>query len=391
MQVPSPSRRSSFALLVVALAVSLAGCGMLTDSSDSLPDADAVSSQLDSLETLEATMETGFSNGSDTANSRMRMVQNLRTGEFRSTIIAGPQDGMTMGSNGSAMWIYNRTDATVNIIQLNETLSNQSQSFETVETIFERLQAADQGQSAEVSISQLPVIPRPSGPVTASAESMSLYGNVTLTYEGTASVDGRETYVIHLQPVEEDQLVGNTTMWFDTEWYYPIKTTTTVTIGNESRTSTVTYRNVTFNPEIPSGTFAFDPPANATVETRSAPMSVTYDTRSELADAANLSVPDPELPAEFDFAKGRRSMFDDNETLTLVYTNGTANVSVMKMRTASEPESGERVDIRGRDGRLLDIGENDFVTWECGDHAYTVSGAVGEETVLSIARSIDCA
>ena len=391
MQVPEPTRRLLVTLSVVVLAVSLAGCGMLSEGSGSLPDGETVSSQLDSLETIETTIVTEFSNGTSTEPSRIRAVQNLRTGASRATIVSGPQQGVTIGSNGTAIWMYNRSDNRVEVLRTNLSLSNRSRPFGTVETIFDRLHEAERGEPTEASISQLPVVPRASGPVTAGASSVSIYGNVTLTYAGTESVAGRESYVVHIRPIDDEQLVGNTTMWFDREWYYPVKTTTTVSIGNESTTSTVTYRNVTFNPDVPEGTFAFDPPENATIDTQSAPETETYDSREALATAAEVPLPDPEVPAEFEFAEGRRSIFEGNATVTLEYTNGTANVSVLTSPgTASESDVGESVDISGHEGRLLDLGESDYVTWVCDGRSYTVSGPVGEETLLSIARSIDC-
>ncbi|WP_135666188.1 DUF4367 domain-containing protein [Halorhabdus rudnickae] len=391
MQVPQSSRRILFALSVVGCVGALAGCGMLVGGANSIPDGETVSNQLDSLETIESTVVTEFDNGTTVDPSRTRAIRNLRTGESRATVVTGRQEGVTIGSNGTAIWMYNRSADRVDVLRTNLSLSNRSRSFETVETIFDRLQKAERGEPTEASISQLPVVPRASDPITTDASSVSIYGNVRLTYAGTESVAGRESYVVQIRPIDDEQLVGNTTMWFDTEWYYPIKTTTTVSIGEESTTTTVTYRNVTFNANVPEGTFAFDPPENATVVTRSVPETEAYDSRDALAAAAETSLPDPAVPTGFEFAEGRRSVFEGNTTVTLEYTNGTANVSVLTSPgTASTSGTGESVDISGQEGRLLDIGERSYVTWDCDGRPYTVSGSVGEETLLSVARSIEC-
>lgn len=395
MRTPSISERSvhRLALLaVVALAAVSAGCAV-TGGDDGLPDGAAVEERLDSLDAIEATVVYDLNGSSDVNASRSHTIARLDTGESRSRVVSGSDETLTV-SNGSRTWLYNRSANRVRILDLNTSSVSQNSSFESYVTVFERLRASANDGSTPAEISQLPVVPAATGGGSSPVGgSLSFYGNVSLTYNGTETVAGRETYAITIKPLRNDSAIGTVELWFDTEWYYPIRSTTSVSVGDDRTVVTTTYRNVTFNPDVPPGTFEFDPPPNATV-VESTYESRSFESREPLAAATDIEVPDPNVPAQYRFESGSLTTYRGNETVSIQYTNGSATVLVSKEPDAPPlapaNESGERVDIAGREGRISEVLDERLLTWRCEGATYRVIGPASRETLVDIAVSMTC-
>jgi hypothetical protein len=151
---------------------------------------------------------------------------------------------------------------------------------------------------------------------------------------------------------------------------------------------------VTFNPTIPEGTFEFEPPANATI-VESSYESQSYDSRSNLASATEIKLPSPDLPDEYRFKSGRITVNNGTETVSLEYTNGSADVLVTKRpvqsdSTSVDRDSGESIDVGGRTGHAETIGDRNVISWQCGGWEYLVMGEQSQKTLLGIAESIRC-
>ena len=113
-----------------------------------------------------------------------------------------------------------------------------------------------------------------------------------LEYRGTETVADRETHVLDVTAKDEavtdglSVLVGDTefvyaletvdpaselevteqTIWIDTEYEYPLKERVVAEgVDGEAYEFTERFETVTFE-DVDDGTFAFEPPANATVE-----------------------------------------------------------------------------------------------------------------------------
>jgi outer membrane lipoprotein-sorting protein len=395
MRTPSISDRSvhRLALLaVVALAAVSAGCAVM-GGGDGLPDGATVEEKLDSLDAIEATVVNELNDSNDVNSSRSHTIARLDTGESRSRVVSGANETLTV-SNGSRTWLYDRSANRVRILDLNTSSVRQNSSFESYVTVFERLRASSDDESTPAEISQLPVVPAAGGGSSSPVGgSLSFYGNVSLTYNGTETVAGRETHAVTIEPLRNDSAIGTVELWFDTEWYYPIRTNTSVSVGGDRTVVTTTYRNVTFNPDVPPGTFEFDPPANATV-VESTYESRSFESRESLVAATDIEVPDPNVPAQYRFESGSLTTYRGNETLSLQYTNGSATVLVSKEPDATPlsptNESGERVDVAGREGRISEVLDERLLTWRCEGATYRVIGPASRETLVDIAVSMTC-
>lgn len=59
-----------------------------------------------------------------------------------------------------------------------------------------------------------------------------------ITQKGTATIAGRDTYVLKLTPKEDTEFATNGTMWIDTERWFPVKTELSMSVQNETTTLT---------------------------------------------------------------------------------------------------------------------------------------------------------
>jgi hypothetical protein len=260
-----------------------------------------------------------------------------------------------------------------------------------MESIFGRLNADSDDTAQDIVLD--PVILPSAGadnpqPYTGSGEQ---FENASLTYVGTEAVDGRETYVVDIVP-GGDTNTKNLTVWIDQEWYYPLQWNSTVSTGDEQRTVTTTYRNVTFNPEIPADSFAFEPPENATVVERTV-ASQSFDSRDDLVAASEMTIPAPDVPDPLTFDSGRR--FDDNGTVrtSLQYTSGSGTLRLTKSDPRGDIETlpdGDHLEINGHDAVIQSFDSGTSLVWSCGGYRYTVFGAVQAETIRTVGESIDC-
>ena len=394
--VPASHRTLLLVGLVVGVSL-LAGCSVGNDGSE-LPSGKEAAEQVTSIDSIEATIVTSIRDDTGETRTKLHTIRRLQTGEARSVAKSGASKGMVSVTNGSTIWLYNRSANRVRKLEVNSSLGSQNATFESIETIFSQLN--DQESSEELTpgeISQLPVVPKTGvtgGRVDSSTESLSFYGNVSVTYNGTTSVHGRETYEVHLTPTGNESVVKNTTMWFDAEWFYPIKSRSIVEFDGERQIVETSYRNVTFNPTIPEGTFEFEPPANTTI-VESSYESQSYDSRPELASATEIKLPSPDLPGEYRFKSGRITVNNGTETVSLEYTNGTTDVLITKRpiqsdSTSSDRDPGESIDVGGRSGHAETIGDQHVISWQCGGWKYLVMGEQSQKTLLGIAESIQC-
>lgn len=184
----------------------------------------------------------------------------------------------------------------------------------------------------------------------------SLLGDYDAEYVGTETVDGRETYVVEIEPATNTSreaalsllVAGNniklvsatpepeegsetsftTTWWIDAETRYPLKERVEIEHSNprknalnrESRTVTTTYRNVTFDVDIPDERFTFEPPEGTTVfgEAR----SLEVDTVEAADETAPFPVPNPTVPDRFELTLVNGRSFGNNVTVEILYSDG---------------------------------------------------------------------
>ena len=221
-----------------------------------------------------------------------------------------------------------------------------------------------------------------------------------MRYNGTASVDGRETYVLSVESTGQNAsgtLSNYTqTMYVDTEWFLPLKTETTFSLRGERVRTTTVYHNVSFNPSLDDSLFQFDPPDNATIETLDTPSVARYDSLGALRANASTSLPVPDTPSTFEFDRGTITS-GNFSSLSLQYSNATARILVSKTTgtaangTNSTAADGERVTVGGRTATYRRVATTAVLSWHCETHRYTVTGTgVSRDLLFQIAASIDC-
>ena len=227
----------------------------------------------------------------------------------------------------------------------------------------------------------------------------NLQEDYALTYGGTETVAGRETHVIEFAATGNETITTNGTLWVDTEHWYPIKQRSTMTYDGETRTTTVTFRNVTFNADVDRDAFRYDPPADATVENYSTNdySYEKYDSRSAAADDAGFDLPDPSMPGEFSFANASVMHTDGYTSATLTYTNGSAGITLRKYtvhstRNGSSIDGATEVQLDGTTGWYEANDHWSTLIWTCGDYRYTAYGGADfqKDDLVAIANSIDC-
>jgi len=391
--VPGTRTILLFALLFLTL---MAGCSILAGEEGELPAAETVENRTESIDAIKATVISTIDTDTVTNTSRIRMISRPETGEMRAEILgSGEQSGTLVVSNGSTMYLYDRKANRVQVIEMENLSSLNSDSMEPMVKIFGALNDASDNERANVSVTSLPVVPTGSGSAVAGAQSLSVYGNVSLSYEGMESVDGRDAYVVEMLPQGENPIIEENTYWFDEEWYYPIKSVGTSNLSVLNGTISMEYRNVTFNPEISNDTFEFDIPENATVANNSFTTNITtetYDSQDGLSTAAQRLLPEPEIPAEYRFEAGTLIENGTRESISMRYTNGSESLLVGVRPTASGSGSGlgETIDVDGHNATIATIRSTHSLTLECGETTYSVTGAASRETIIEIAESLDC-
>lgn len=383
--------RVAVLLGLFVLAATTAGCTLFADGDRDLPTAETVDERLDDLRTIEATIVSSTNATGEPTESRIRMMMRPGTGEFRGEMVGdGPINDTLVVSNATTMVMYNRTTSEAQVVDVEGITQVQNGTLDSMADIFAQL---NEGEDVDTpsDVTTLPVVPGPTGGTTAATASLPLQGNMSLTYEGTDTVAGRTAYEIRAEP-EDAPLIERYTLWIDAEWYYPIKTTGATTLDGETQSFTTVYRNVTFNPTVPEGTFEFDPPANVTVEYTANNAVSSFESRPALAEATNQTLPEPDLPGDYRFGRGSLVTTETGDQVSLSYTNGTEqfSVSIQPPGVGTNATDGESIEIDGREATVSSIGQTTVIRLPCDSVTYAVIGQQSRETLVDVAASLEC-
>ena len=399
------SRGSTNPLAVVALAVVVvfagvaAAGGLLTaptaSATGGTPLGTDAGERYAAIDGLTATKTTVVERGDETSRAVTDVRRRPGTKHQRETVVAADERKYELTvSNGSTMWLYDRDADAVDRLSLSDAPEEPSRG-ERLERLFTRLNVTDASASASAApspaISPLPVIPSSSGPspgvnATAAAEAAH-----SLSYGGTATVDGRTAYVLRIEP-RDDAAEGayRQTVWVDAERFFPLKQRTEWTDDGERVSVTTTYTDVTFDPGLADSTFTFDPPANATVETLDTPETTTYGSASALRADAEISVPEPDLPPSFGLTYASRTT-GRIRGVGLQYANATAQISVATYNRTLPVHDGDRQVTVGNRTAELTLGATTSVSWNCEGHRHTVRGeGVPVALLVEVAASVQC-
>ena len=383
----SRSRRQLVVLAVLAVLVSLAGCSGVLESDPELPSGDEAADQFSSVDVYNATLvfETQLPN--QTITNTIERTIRPATGERYEVVTTDGTRRITV-SNGTTTWTYTPADNEVTTVSLDE--SNATITPEQIRQLFESA-----GREETDGVLVAPILP----PIPAterqeadnSAPQTVLWTDpVDVNYDGVETVAGRETHVITIETAEDDDRQMEQTMYFDAEYYVLLQAEWRIeangTAGPQATTGSMRVDEIDFDPDVDDAMFEFEPPEDATVSTPAQGIR-SFESYDAIVAESNRPVPDPEVPSDFEFESG--SLTPD--TVSVGYTDGTANIFVSRGTTGELAEEAEQIDRNGRTYYHNEEAGSNTVQWTCGDTLYSiVSDRLDRETVLEIADTVQC-
>lgn len=386
-----PSRRHLLVALALLAAVTLAGCGLLfgdDGSGTGLPDGEEAAEQYLSLDGYEATAHYEYSDGTD---RRARIQVDVGGHNSRVEWLAPPRvAGNVNVYNGSTLVRYNATTNEYARIST-EDLDFFREGANRIEGVVDNARAEGQTTVEGPPAGGAPLPEVPAGERSSGAGNEARF---EVTYEGTETVAGREAHVISYEAVEDtSEGVIEQTVWLDTEHFITLKSRQVSRFDGNESTYTFRLSNVSFDPGLTDADFRFDPPPGATLNESESYDLTSYDTRTQLVSASDISVPNPAIPERFELV---RADHIDGSGFTAVQFQYRASGSVLFVTKTTERDytdlsEGERVSVGSRSGRYRVSKQQALVTWRCGERVYVVAGDVGRSTLLDVARSVECA
>lgn len=387
----SPDRRGSVPAIVAAAvvaAVVVAGALWLVAAPEaaSQPVGADAADRYAAVDGVTATETTVLERGDRTTRTVAEVAFRPGADHRRETVLAGGGRYDVTVTNGSAMWLYDRDRGLAKRVPLSGPPDRGRSRADRVERLFAALDVTRRSASASAagpSIAPLPVVPRSDGGPAGAANA-----SLGVRYDGTATVGDREAYVLRVAPRAEDAAYEQT-LWVDTEHFLVLRQHTEWVDGDTPVAVTTTYTNVTVDPGLGDGAFAFDPPANVTVERVDAPETTAYDSAAALREATNVSVPSPSLPASFRLTYASETT-GDVHGVGLRYADETGRITVAKYNRPFPVDGDRAVTVAGREA-AVSYGPTTSVSWNCGDYRYTVRGQrVSASALVEVARSVGC-
>jgi outer membrane lipoprotein-sorting protein len=372
---------------VVVLAVLFGGLWVVVATGDAEPIGLDAGERYAAVDATRATEVTVVERGGETSRTVAEVLRRPGT-EHRRIELVGRTDrryDLTV-ANGSTLWLYDDDRSLAKRIPLSG--GTGPTTGDRIERLFAQLNVTPGHGPATVTadpgVSPLPVVPRGGGPPAPPATD----GPYRIRYDGTATVDGRETHVVSVAARLGSDAFRQT-LWVDTEHFYPLRERTAWTAGGERVVRTTTVRDVTFDPDPPVAPFRFDPPPSTTIEVVDAPRTTTYDSVAALRTDTDVAVPDPAVPPSFGLTYASQTT-GRIHGVGLRYVNGTSRLTVATYNRTVETEGDRQVTVAGRPAQLS-VGATLSLSWNCGAYRYTVRGeGVSADRLVGVARSVGC-
>jgi hypothetical protein len=208
-----------------------------------------------------------------------------------------------------------------------------------------------------------------------------------VTFSGMETIDGRDTFIMILEPKEEVTsnaiFTGNLKVWVDEETWLPLKYDMYDNEGN------------VIVAEIPEGAEV----STINLNEFAVPENITLEEAKNKADFGLL------LPSyipegyEFDHA----SFLDYSELpsasqvqrVTFVYTNGNSGLRITEVfyedgfPGPTEFSDSEIVDFNGHSGDLVEIYGDYLLRWDVNGVELTITGPLDKDEILTIAGSMN--
>ncbi|WP_222918913.1 DUF4367 domain-containing protein [Natrinema sp. SYSU A 869] len=223
------------------------------------------------------------------------------------------------------------------------------------------------------------------------------------TYEGQESLDGEETYRLDVNQTDGETMAESvdTTLWLDTDTYFPTKIVHDVSDDDYEYEMVVDIRNVSLNEPISDERFTIDIPEDAETPDNSPFDRTTYDSLSDLRDDTNQSITSPDVPERYSFAEASVIKSDDFSMITFQYVTDSDDVVHVTKRPDSrssydydQTDRYDAVDVGDHTGYYAEF-EHDGATTSilrlnCTNADYSISGDLSKEESIDVAESLPC-
>jgi outer membrane lipoprotein-sorting protein len=237
--------------------------------------------------------------------------------------------------------------------------------------------------------------------VTAVVEKLD--ANVSVTNQGTATVDGEETYALDVEytgPTElpdderyanvsdrlDDIEETNLTVWVDTDDDRLRKVEAVVTGSEGTVTTTMRFESFQFDVAIDESTFR--PPSDRQVVSGAFDRT-NYETLAEADQAVDFPVTEPAVPAGFELESAAVGTQGDRATVTGVYANETAEFVAIQSEQnplARIDTDGESLSVGDETVTVVERGDMTVLFWEADGRTYGVAGSLGQDQLAEIAQ-----
>ena len=376
-------------LVVALLTTPLAGCVTLTEELESdppLPDRETAAEKRDALETISATMTTVQETNETTRRTVRAVHQRFDPVGYRERVVSVETDDPNTVTYIPEGRIYAVNESvTARYDPTSDSLTYTGAPLRFPQASYLDLVAAARANES-LGRTDVPALPRAPTPAPTGEGAASFYGSsVDVTYNGTATVDGRETYRLDVVPRESDTQLRSLVVWLDTETLFPLKQRFESVYRGERETSTRTYDNVTINPTLGEETFRLDPaalPGNPDAS------GLRYHERHEtLADEVAVELPEQTLGAGYGYDRGFHVTGDVAVVVAHYTAEDAPSVRLTVVTADARVSDGEQVSLGAVSGTVRTRQDATLVTWQTENATYTLSGRVDRETLLQLART----
>lgn len=380
----SRSKRQVVLVCALAVVLVLAGCSGLSSDDPELPDGEEAAERFESVDTYNITWEQRTTFDNETTELTMKQTIRPSTGE---RYIETHNDGtrnITV-SNGTTTWTYSPDQNEVTITQRDGgVVANQSDQIR---------QLVDAVETDETELQRTPILPlftagaRSSG--SSSVQTDLWTDPIQVSYEGVETVAGREAHVISMESTDDADREMKQTQYLDAEHFVVLKTSMELDGEVSDVEIEIEVENVEFNPGLDDDIFEFEIPENATVD-RIGENIDQYESYDQVQRETAGHVPDPTVPGDFEFEIATVT----NETVGLTYSNGTANLMVLRRESGEMSDAAREIQQNGRTYYFTEE-FGTAIQWQCGEQLYSVQSFgpgdnIDREILLDVAASVEC-
>jgi hypothetical protein len=376
-------------LVVVLLTTPLAGCATLAEEFDSdppLPDRETAVERRATLDTLSATVTTVRRTNDTTRRTVREVHQRFDPVGYRERVVSVETDDpstVTYIPEGRLYAVNESVTARYDPTSDRLTYTGAPLRFPRA-SYLDLVAAARENGSLERT--DVPALPRAPAPVPTGDGAASFYGaTVDVNYNGTATVDGRESYRLEVVPRESDAQLRSLVVWLDIETLFPLKQRFESVYRGQREVFTRTHENVTINPTLDPATFRLDP---ATLPGKPDASGLRYhDSHDTLVEEVSVRLPERTLSSEYRYDRG----FHVTGEVAVVIAHYTADeappVRVTVVTGQARVPDGERVSLGPATGTVRTRQDATLVTWQTENATYTLSGELDRERLLRLART----